>query len=373
MRAAAAPAQRLPEPVAASANRVPAASRKRVAIAAASVVVVGALALGSWLAPQLADEAPQALPAGAKAAQKPASEPTSGPPAVPAVAKRSGAPVTAAALTAPTPPASPVPAADARRPPGDTNIPWLDGTVTPNCVPAANTDAAPSHQELAASQQAYAKGRRLLVQGKLTETLGALCEAARLNPRSSGLAFEVARAALIARDGVTAARFAERSLGLTPPDRRSRELLADALAWQGDVEAARAAWLGIHKLSNPTEKTFRNLALGAVLEARTAAKQGDYATAERYLRRAVAFVPDDAETTTQLGRVLFSAGHYAAAALWIQRALVLDATVAERQVLAGDIQEKLGAREAAHSHYSRALELDPQHALAKLRLRTQTP
>ncbi len=211
------------------------------------------------------------------------------------------------------------------------------------------------------------------MQGKLADTLSAFCEAARLNPLHSGLAFEVARAALIARDGVTASRFAERSLGLTPPDRRSRELLADALAWQGNVEAARAAWLAIHKLSDPSEKTFRNLALGAVLEARTAAKQNDYATAERYLRRALAFTPDDAETTAQLARVLLAAGHHSAAASWIQRALVLDATDPERQVLAGDIQAKLGAREAARSYYGRALELDPEHALAKLRLKTQTP
>lgn len=245
--------------------------------------------------------------------------------------------------------------------------------MTPDCVPGASSDAAPSIQDVTASQQAYAKGRRLLVQGKLRETLSAFCEAARLNPLHSGLAFEVARAALIARDGLTASRFAERSLGLTPPDRRSRELLADALAWQGNVEAARAAWLAIHKLSNPTEKTFRNLALGAVLEARTAAKQSDYATAERYLRRAIAFAPDDAETTEQLARVLLTAGHTSAAARWVQRALVLDATDPERQVLAGDIQHKLGAPEAAQRHYDRALELDPNHALAKLRVRTRTP
>lgn len=270
-----------------------------------------------------------------------------------------------ASAPTPTPPANPV----ARDTPG--GIPWTDGEVTPACVPATNTDAAPSVQDVTASQQTYAKGRRLLVQGKLAESLSAFCEAARLNPLHSGLAFEVARAALIARDSVTAARFAERSLGLTPPDRRSRELLADALAWQGDIDAARAAWLGIHKLSNPTDKTFRTLALGAVLEARTAAKQSDYATAERYLRRAIAFTPDDAGATTELARVLLAAGHHEAAKRWIERALALDANDPERQVLAGDIQTKLGAGGAAESHYLQALELNPKHALAKLRLQSR--
>lgn len=212
-----------------------------------------------------------------------------------------------------------------------------------------------------------------MVQGKLAPSLSAFCDAARLNPLHSGLAFEVARAALIARDAVTAARFAERSLALTPPDRRSRELLADALAWQGDVEAARAAWLSIHKLPAPTEKTLANLALGAVLEARTAAKQGDYATAERYLRRALAFDPENATTTTELARVLFLAGHHGPADSWSQRALSLNAADADRQVLAGDIRDKLGDRASAVRHYERALEIDPRHALAKLKRSTLEP
>jgi tetratricopeptide (TPR) repeat protein len=211
------------------------------------------------------------------------------------------------------------------------------------------------------------------MQGELSLSLSALCEAARLNPQHSGLAFEVARAALIARDGVTAARFAEQSLALTPPDRRSREVWADALAWQGNVEASRAAWLGIHKLTTPSDKTYSNLALGAALEARTAAKAGDYATAERYLRRSLAFDPDNAGTTTQLARVLFMAGHHAVAARWVERALALDATDPERHVLAGEIQNKLSNAAAATGHYSRALELDPQNAIAKLRLRAQNP
>jgi tetratricopeptide (TPR) repeat protein len=238
-------------------------------------------------------------------------------------------------------------------------------------LPADSPAAGVGFEDLARAQQQQAKGRQLLMQGKLEASLSALCEAARLNPTHSGIAFEVARTALIARNAVTAARFAERSLALTPPDRRSKELLADALAWQGNVEAARAEWFGIHKLTAPTDKTLKTLHLGAMLEARTVSKQGDYAQAERFLRRALCFDPENVATTTQLARVLLLAGNPKAAQGWITRALALDANDAERYVLAGDIQEALGDHSTANHQYSRALELDPEHAVAKLRVQKQ--
>ena len=108
-----------------------------------------------------------------------------------------------------------------------------------------------------------------------------------------------------------------------------------------------------------------------MLEAKAASKQGDYAQAERFLRRALAFDPENVATTTQLARVLLLAGRHKAAQLWITRALSLDANDAERYVLAGDILEALGDRSTANHHYSRALELDPQHGIAKLRVQKQ--
>jgi len=352
------------EPVTTSPNVSPAPrkTRKRTALAISAVAAIGALALGAWFVPSLHG---RAAPSAAKA-PVPAASPK------PAPASQAAALPTAARATPPTPaPAPAAPALQAPSKPSETGIPWLDGEPTQGCVPASAPAGAVSFEDVAKSQQALAKGRRLLMQGELSASLSALCGAAQLNPQHSGLAFEVARAALIARDGVTAARFAEHSLALTPPERRSREILADALAWQGNVEAARAAWLGIHKLSTPSEKTFTNLALGAAIEARTAAKAGDYATAERYLRRSLAFDPENADTTMQLARVLLMAGHHAVAARWVERALALDATDPDRQVLAGEIQSKLGNTAAASGHYSRALELDPQNAIAKLRLRAQ--
>ena len=365
--------QDLPEPVTTSPQQPPAASRKRTAIALGGAAIMGALVLGVWLVPQFHAPPPQP-PAETAAPVRPAAA------APPAATPRAATP-RAATPAAPSLPASPPPTATVAVPASpesvastrpDSGIPWLDGAVTPDCVPAPMPEAPASVQDQATALQEYAQGQRLLVQGKLAASLAAFCKAARLNPLHSGIAFEAARAALIARDGLTASRFAERALAVAPTDRRSKELLADALAWQGDVEGARAAWVAIHKVS-ATEKTFANLALGAALEARTAAKQGDYAQAERFLRRALAFGPDNAATTTQLARVLFMAGHHEAARRWIQRALTLDATDPDRHELAGEIHEKLGDRAAASGCYERALELEPNHPLAKLRSRALQP
>lgn len=361
----------LPQPVTTNSIPVPhSVPRKRALAMLAGATVLGALGVGGWLAVGTTQrawtKAPLELPTEAAGAELKV-------PRAPAPAARAAAPVKAKAKATPetstsSQAAQAKPAAEVA---SDASIPWLDGAEPNGCLPAEIPQAGVRLEDLARSQQQQTKGRQLLMQGKLEASLSALCEAARLNPAHSGIAFEVARAALIARNAATAARFAERSLALTPPDRRSKELLADALAWQGNIEAARAEWFGIHKLSAPTEKTLGNLHLGAVLEARTAAKQGDYAQAERFLRRALCFDPENVATTTQLARVLLLAGQHKAAQRWIQRALALDANDAERYVLAGDIQEALGDRSSANHHYSRALEIDPKHGVAKLRVQKQ--
>lgn len=229
-----------------------------------------------------------------------------------------------------------------------------------------------SLEDLSRSQALHATARRLLLQGKLDKSLETLCEAARLNPQHATLAFEVARASLLARHGAAAQQWAERALALTPPDRRAHEWLADALAWQGNVEAARAEWYRIVKVKNPTEANHATMHRGAMIEARTALKRGDYPLAERFLRRALVFDPESAVATTQLAKAILEQGYPNAAAPWIERALALDSDDSERHVLAGDIESKLDHKSAASSHYSRALALDPHNAVAQLRIKSQS-
>ncbi len=266
-------------------------------------------------------------------------------------------------------------AAAPRQPPpksqaSQASIPWLAvGESTESvCQPDTAGGDAPNKQALRDARAAHAAGLRALVRGSVRDSLGKLCEAAALNPKEPGLALDIARTSLLARNAKAAERWVEQALALDPMHKQARELHADSLAWQGHVDAARDAWFAIHDITRPDAKVVRELYRGAMLEGTTALRRGELAKAERLFRRAVVLDETSSEALTRVAEVVFRQGHAPSAERWLSRALALQPDDSRRQLLAGDIDQALGDPEAATLHWQRALELDPKNSAARQRL-----
>ncbi len=175
--------------------------------------------------------------------------------------------------------------------------------------------------------QSWKFARRSLMAGKEEKALEHMCESAFIDPSgpaSAGLVkFYLGRRALD-----RAHEWAQRALESATAGaskREAQQLLADELNQQGKIEEARKLWLGSFNLTADQTDRLASVCRNFVSAALTARKGGDSPLAERLLRRAAAFEPDNAVTAALLASVLLQNEQKGLAKIWAQRALAKDA------------------------------------------------
>lgn len=189
---------------------------------------------------------------------------------------------------------------------------------------------APTCDELlggvAASQKAMTSydylrvARRETVRGNWDASQRAFCRAAQAPDASPAAGIELSQSLLARRDSVAALAWAERALAAHPTSAAALALSGDALVRTGEVEQAKQQWLRAAKLPNADHAAVTRMARANFEEAQRAAKQYDFARAERYYRRVLAFEPANAQAAAKLSETLAKMAQPKAAEYWARRA-----------------------------------------------------
>jgi Flp pilus assembly protein TadD len=155
------------------------------------------------------------------------------------------------------------------------------------------------------------------MQGNWDPAERAFCRAIREPDAGPTTRLELAQALLFRRDSSAAAKWAEEVSTQDPGNTRARELLGDALVRLGRSDEACSAWLFASKLpiTSMGQRDFE--------EAEQAAKQLDFARAERFYRRVAGCQPNHALAHAKLAATLTKLGQQNAARHWARRALDL--------------------------------------------------
>lgn len=187
--------------------------------------------------------------------------------------------------------------------------------------PRAQFASNPKWQSSAAWKQA----RKNLMAGKQEAAHTLMCKAAFIDPSgpaTSGLVkFYLSERALVQAKQLAEAGLADG----TGSTRVLTELLGDVHSQMGEVKEARSLWLETMKLSAPDPKRLEPVVRNFIKSANSARRGGDLDLAERLLRRAAAFEPDNAMVAEAFASVLEKNGQPALAQVWARHALTLDA------------------------------------------------
>ncbi len=279
-------------------------ARQRVLTASCAALAVSAtLAVASWLkrhdiAPAAQEQAPRAaaLPPRAEAMKSVTQ-------AVPVAPPRPAA--------RPLPASAAAPASAVR----DDSV-----TVAPTCDDLL-TDAEPSGKKSAGEHLRSA--RQALVRGDTDASQRGFCQAIRAGAVDASVALELAQLLLLRRDAAAASEWAERALRAEPNSSRALNVLGDALVRVGDRERARAAWLSASHVAASDEVAVGSFVQRSLDAAERSLKERDPARAERFLRRVLAFQPENAAATAKLGATLAKLGFPKSAEQWSRRAAEL--------------------------------------------------
>jgi Flp pilus assembly protein TadD len=174
---------------------------------------------------------------------------------------------------------------------------------------------------------------------------------------------------LLRRDGTGAAEWARHAVELDPSGKRNLGLLGDALARTGELDGAKKAWLNASSVPADDEGLVKAMNSRDLTEANNAMKKRDFARAERFYRRVLAFEPDEAEANLGIAVALLRLGDAKPASQWAERATQLDPKDPEARITLGDALSKLGQQDAAIMQWREAALLDPNHRGAHNRLR----
>jgi predicted Zn-dependent protease len=161
--------------------------------------------------------------------------------------------------------------------------------------------------------------RAALVRGDLDGSQRAFCNAIGAGNAPAMVSVELARLLLLRRDAVAASRWVHEALRTAPESPRVLDLLGDAAVRLGDLDGARRAWLGAAGLSSDDRAGIERMVRRILTAADTSLRERDPRRAERFLRRVVAFRPDDAEAHAKLAIALAKLGFPDSAELWSRR------------------------------------------------------
>jgi tetratricopeptide (TPR) repeat protein/DNA-binding response OmpR family regulator len=315
--------------------------------------------------PKRTESAVASAEIAAAAASAVEATPLSRPPASPA-----SRPTASAA-----PPALPVPApapaeqAAEKRAAQDAIFSDGSGERAPSCDALLATVPTLEGDYPGAAIEEIRKANRQLVLGNSDAAQLGFCRAVKWDNESALAATYLAQLLLLRRDGVGAAEWARRATEIDPSSKRTMGLLGDALARTGEIDAAKAAWLKASGVLAEDDALVRAMNGRDLTEAKNAIKKRDFARAERFFRRVLAFVPDQVEANLGLATALLRLGDAKPASHWAERATQLDPKDPEARVALGDAMSKLGQQDAAIMQWREAAMLDPNNRNARRRLR----
>lgn len=193
--------------------------------------------------------------------------------------------------------------------------------TAPSCE--ALLEGVPPENDNKWSAEHVLAARRALVRGDVEGSQRAYCQALRARENDATAAVELAQVLLLRRDATAAARWAEQAARLEPSSARVLALLGDTAVRTGDLDGARAAWLKSAKLTAEDGPGIERMVESTLEAAERSLKERDPARAERLLRRAVVFQPENGPAHANMALVLTQLGFAESAALWSKRAAEL--------------------------------------------------
>jgi hypothetical protein len=220
--------------------------------------------------------------------------------------------------------------------PADLNA-AADSSESP--APSCDTLLAQTNEPYADPAVAYAAlrdGHRQLVRGNYDASQTAFCKAVRWEKANANMFLDLAQLMLLRRDAAAAVTYAQRAVELDS-NKRSQQLLGDALIRSGKTSEARTAWLTANGIAADNARGVKALIQNELIEGQRALKQRDYARAERLFRRVAAF-ETSAPAFAGMARALLHLGHKQAAFAWIAKAQAADPNDALVQQAAEEVR-----------------------------------
>ncbi len=144
------------------------------------------------------------------------------------------------------------------------------------------------------SAQAWKLARKSLMSGKQEQAAKQMCESAFIDPRGPAVAGLV-NYYLSERALEQAHKWALKGVEVSPESRAAQEALGDVLNQMGRVEEAREIWLKSFGLEEKDDAKLAGVVKNYVRSAVAARRGGAYPLAERLLRRALSFDPENAD------------------------------------------------------------------------------
>jgi Flp pilus assembly protein TadD len=194
-----------------------------------------------------------------------------------------------------------------------------------------------------------------------------MCESAFIDPggpASSGLAgLYLSQRALEQAEG-----WAKKGLEAKPDNRRAKELLGDALNQMGRLDEARAVWLETLKLGEEDEAKLKVVAKTLASSAQTAVKGGDTSLAERLLRRAATFDPENAATAAALAHILLRNEQPGLAERWGNFAQSMNPEEPEALFVLGELAFLEGNKDEAKQLFEKIPKRSKMSGMARQRL-----
>lgn len=169
------------------------------------------------------------------------------------------------------------------------------------------------------SGQAWTLARKSLMSGKQDQAAKQMCESAFIDPRGPAVAglvnFYLSERAL-----EQAHKWALKGVEVSPKSRAAKEALGDVLNQMGRVAEARDIWLESFGLEEKDEAKLAGVVKNYVRSAIAARRGGADPLAERLLRRALSFDPENAEAVALFVTTLRKNGEDKLADQWESRA-----------------------------------------------------
>ncbi len=225
--------------------------------------------------------------------------------------------------TAPAAPAEPVAAVEGEAESQDSDA-GLFRIAAPTELESCEKQLGKSEEDFQSaakwkSAQAWKLARKSLMSGKQEQAAKQMCESAFIDPRGPAVAGLV-NYYLSERALEQAHKWALKGVEVSPKSRAAQEALGDVLNQMGRVEEAREIWLTSFGLEEKDDAKLAGVVKNYVRSAVAARRGGAYPLAERLLRRALSFDPENADAVALFVTTLRKNGQDGLAEKWDSRA-----------------------------------------------------
>jgi len=220
---------------------------------------------------------------------------------------------------------------------------------------------------MAQAKLSWSGAKTALMRGELGRAQLLMCEAVTIYPES--LAWEgLIDLAITQGAPQSASLWVSRALALRGERGRTLLLVGDIQSQLGQTKTALASWAQALGVDPTDSETLRQVGAQYRVEASAKMKSGDWANADRLLRRAATLDPNDAEALAGLAACRWALQDLTQAKAWADQALKLDAGQAEALVVLADMSLANNQPAEAKKLYEKALKRAPSHKHARVQL-----